>query len=87
MNWNSFHEALFWANGGRLRSNSPRRQEEKLLALNLRMDAIVYYTVDEHGAELRKGERSHPGRLGAYWHPREVPFPTGLVTRDSSRGF
>lgn len=59
-NWNSFHEALFWANGGRLRSNDPRRQEETLLALNLLMDAIVYYTVDEHGAELKRAKAPTP---------------------------
>ena len=59
-NWNSFHEALFWGNGGKLRSNDPRRQEETLLALNLLMDAIVYYTVDEFGEELRRAKAPTP---------------------------
>jgi hypothetical protein len=59
-NWNSFHEALLWANGGRLRSDDPLRQEETLLALNLLMDAIVYYTVDEHGPLLKRMKAPTP---------------------------
>jgi TnpA family transposase len=58
--WNSFHEAIFWGNGGKLRSNNPDRHEETLLALTLLMDSIVFYNVDKYGMELKKAKAPTP---------------------------
>jgi len=58
--WNSFHEAIFWGNGGRLRSNNPRRQEEVLLALSLLLNSIVFFNVEIYGKYLRKMKASTP---------------------------
>jgi len=58
--WNSFHEAIFWGNGGKLLSNNPARQEEILLALSLIMNSIVFYNADLYGKELRKARAPTP---------------------------
>lgn len=58
--WNSFHEAIFWGNGGKLRSNDPSRQEETLLALSLLMNSIVFYNVDFYGDLLKKTKAPTP---------------------------
>jgi TnpA family transposase len=58
--WNSFHEAIFWGNGGKLRSNNPDRQEESLLALSLLMNSIVFYNVDFYGEKLKKARAPTP---------------------------
>ncbi|MBW1859169.1 MAG: Tn3 family transposase [Deltaproteobacteria bacterium] len=58
--WNSFHEAIFWGNGGKLRSNDPTRQEEALLALSLLMNSIVFYNVDFYGNLLKKTKAPTP---------------------------
>ena len=58
--WNSFHEAIFWGNGGKLRSNDPIRQEEILLALSLLMNSIVFYNVEFYGDELKKSRARTP---------------------------
>lgn len=58
--WNSFHNAIFWGNGGILRSNDPARQEEYLLALTLLMDSIVFYNVEVHGDELKRSNALTP---------------------------
>ena len=58
--WNSFHEAIFWGNGGKLRSNDPLRQEESLLALTLVMFSIIFYTVEIYGEKLRKAKAPTP---------------------------
>lgn len=58
--WNSFHEAIFWGNGGRLRSNDPVRQEEILLALSLLMNSIVFYNVDLYGQKLKRSKARTP---------------------------
>jgi TnpA family transposase len=58
--WNSFHEAIFWGNGGKLRSNDPRRQEESLLALTLLMASIVFYNVETYSTELKKAKAPTP---------------------------
>ena len=71
-NWNSFHEAIFWGNGGKLRSNDPRRQEECLLAATMLMDSVVYYNVDVHRKELARARAptlviwNHITLLGKY---------------------
>jgi TnpA family transposase len=59
-NWNFFHSKVFWGNGGRLRSNDPRRQEETLLALTLLLGSTVYDNVDTHGRELRRAKAPSP---------------------------
>ena len=59
-NWNSFHEAIFWGNGGKLRSNDPTRQEETLLALALLMNSIVVYNVEKYGEKLKKARAPTP---------------------------
>lgn len=59
-NWNSFHEFFFWGNGGKLRTNDIRRQEETLLALNLVMDAVVYDNVATYGQELKAARSPTP---------------------------
>ncbi len=59
-NWNFFHSKVFWGNGGRLRSNDPRRQEETLLALTLLLASTVYDNVDTHGRELRRAKAISP---------------------------
>lgn len=58
--WNSFHEAIFWGNGGKIRSNNPHRQEEILLALSLLLNSIVFYNVDFYSSELRKARAPTP---------------------------
>ena len=58
--WNSFHEAIFWGNGGKLRSNDPIRQEQALLALTILMDAIVFYTASRYMKELKKARSPTP---------------------------
>ena len=58
--WNSFHEAIFWGNGGKLRSNNPERQEEALLALTILMNSIVFYNVRIYGKELTRAEARTP---------------------------
>ena len=58
--WNSFHEAIFWGNGGKLRSNDPTRQEEALLALSLLMNSIVFYNVDFYGDLMKKTRAPTP---------------------------
>lgn len=58
--WNSFHEAIFWGNGGKLRSNDPRRQEESLLALTLLMASIVFYNVETYSKELKTAKAPTP---------------------------
>ena len=58
--WNSFHEAIFWGNGGKLRSNNPDRHEETLLALTLLMNSIVFYNVDKYGKKLKKAKAPTP---------------------------
>jgi TnpA family transposase len=58
--WNSFHEAIFWGNGGKLRSNDPTRQEETLLALSLLMNSIVFYNADFYGDLLKKTKAPTP---------------------------
>ena len=58
--WNSFHEAIFWGNGGRLRSNNPRRQEEVFLALSLLLNSMVFYIVEIYGKNLKKMKASTP---------------------------
>ena len=58
--WNSFHEAIFWGNGGKLRSNNPARQEESLLALTLLMNSIVFYNVELYGRELKHANAKTP---------------------------
>jgi TnpA family transposase len=58
--WNSFHEAIFWGNGGKLRSNDPVRQEEILLALTLLMNSIIFYNVETYGKELKKAGAPTP---------------------------
>jgi hypothetical protein len=60
---NSFHEAIFWGNGGKLRSNDPLRQEESLLALTLLMFSIIFYNVERYGD------------LGPYSGTRKIPIP------------
>src|SRR3990172_1763458 len=76
-NWNAFHEAIFWGNGGKLRSNDPRRQEESLLAATMLMDSVVYYNVDAHGRELARARAPTPAiwdhitRLGKYHFRRD----------------
>jgi TnpA family transposase len=80
--WNSFHEAIFWGNGGKLRSNDPIRQEEILLALSLLMNSIVFYNVDFCGKELNKAKAptpviwDHVQVLGKYQFKRSW-FPGG----------
>lgn len=75
--WNSFHEAIFWGNGGKLRSNDPIRQEEILLALSLIMNSIVFYNADLYGKELKKARAptpviwDHVQLLGRYQFKRE----------------
>lgn len=59
-NWNSFHEAIFWGNGGKLRTNDPQRQEETLLALTILLDTIVYDNVSTYGAELKASKAPTP---------------------------
>jgi len=74
--WNSFHEAIFWGNGGKLRSNVPLRQEESLLALTLVMFSIIFYTVETYGEKMRKAKAptpviwDHIQVLGRYQFPR-----------------
>ena len=58
--WNSFHEAIFWGNGGKLRSNNPDRHEETLLALTLLMNSIVFYNVDKYGEKLKEAKAPTP---------------------------
>jgi len=58
--WNSFHEAIFWGNGGKLRSNDPHRQEESLLALTLLMASIVFHNVETYGKQLKKAKAPTP---------------------------
>lgn len=58
--WNSFHKAIFWGNGGKLRSNDPTRQEETLLALSLLMNSIVFYNVDFYGILMKKTKAPTP---------------------------
>lgn len=58
--WNSFHEAIFWGNGGKLRSNNPIHQEETLLALSLLMNSIVFYNVDFYGDLMKKTKAPTP---------------------------
>ena len=58
--WNSFHEAICWGNGGKLRSNDPVRQEEILLALTLLMNSIVFYNVEKYGEKLKKARAPTP---------------------------
>ena len=58
--WNSFHEAIFWGNGGKLRTNDPTRQEETLLALSLLMNSIVFYNADLYGDLLKKTRAPTP---------------------------
>ena len=58
--WNSFHESIFWGNGGKLRSNDPLRQEESLLALTLLMFSIILYNVETYNKELRKSRAPTP---------------------------
>jgi TnpA family transposase len=57
---NSFHEAIFWGNGGKLRSNDPIRQEESLLALTLLMFSIIFYNVERYGEMLKKARAPTP---------------------------
>ncbi|MDG7006551.1 MAG: Tn3 family transposase [Nitrososphaerota archaeon] len=59
-NWNSFHEFFFWGNGGKLRTNDIRRQEEVLLALNIVMDAVVYDNASTYGSELKAAKSPTP---------------------------
>jgi TnpA family transposase len=58
--WNSFHEAIFWGNGGKLRSNNPLRQEESLLALTLLMFSIIFYNVEKYGKRMKKARAPTP---------------------------
>ncbi len=59
-NWNSFEDYLFWGNGGKLRTNDPRKQEEMLLALTILMDSVVYDNVSTHGEELKEAKAPTP---------------------------
>jgi TnpA family transposase len=58
--WNSFHEAIFWGNGGKLRSNNPEKQEQILLALTILMNAIIFFNADRYGEKLRKAKSPTP---------------------------
>ncbi len=78
--WNSFHEAIFWGNGGKLRSNNPLRQEESLLALTLLMFSVIFYNVQTYNAELRKAKAptpviwDHIQVLGRYRFPKRLLY-------------
>ena len=67
----------FWGNGGKLRTNDPRRQEETLLALTILLDAIVYDNISTYGEELKVAEARSPVLwehievYGRYAFPRE----------------
>ena len=71
-NWNAFHEFMFWGNGGKLRTNDPRRPEEILLALTILMDSVVHDNVSTYGEELRAANArtpviwDHIEKLGRY---------------------
>ena len=76
--WNSFHEAIFWGNGGKLRSNNPLRQEESLLALTLLMFSVIFYNVETYAEKLKKAKAptpviwDHIQVLGRYRFPRRL---------------
>ncbi len=71
-NWNAFHEFMFWGNGGKLRTNDPRRPEEIVLALTILMDSVVHDNVSTYGEELRTANTRTPAiwdhieKLGRY---------------------
>ena len=70
--WWSFQEGVFLGNGGRMRTNDPRRREVNALCMQLLMNAIVYYNAEKHGKSLEKILGSSPvpwehvRRLGDY---------------------
>jgi len=81
--WNSFHEAIFWGNGGKLRSNDPSRHDEALLALTLLMNSIVFYNVETYGEKLKKAKAPTP----IIWDHIQVlgryQFRRSWISRDS----
>jgi TnpA family transposase len=52
--WNSFQDAVFFGNGGRVATNNPRRRDEIGLAMQLIMNSIVFYNAWRWGPKLKK---------------------------------
>ena len=58
--WNSFQDAVFFGNGGRVATNSPRRRDEMGFAMGLVMNCIVFHNAWKWGSKLRKVEGATP---------------------------
>ena len=52
--WNSFEEAMFWGQGGRMRTNDAERREINALCMQLAMNSVIFYNVEKHGEKLRR---------------------------------
>jgi TnpA family transposase len=58
--WNSFQSALYWGNGGRMRTNDPRRRDVNALCMQLLMNSVIFYNVVKYGEKLRRIDGSSP---------------------------
>lgn len=61
--WNSFEEAMFWGQGGRMRTNDAERREINTLCMQLAMNSVIFYNAEKYGEKLRR----IPGATPVTW--------------------
>jgi TnpA family transposase len=85
--FNSFAEAVYWGHGGRMKTLDPERQRIDALCLQLVMNSIIYYTVEEYGAKLARVDGAKPATWDHIRLLGDYPLTSTWFTGENRRGF
>lgn len=80
--WNSFEEAMFWGQGGRMRTNDAERREINALCMQLAMNSVIFYNAEKHGEKLRR----IPGATPVTWDHIRLLGEYRITSRRSTIG-
>ena len=85
--WNSFEDAMFWGQGGRMRTNDTTRRKINALCMQLAMNSVIFYNAEKHGGKLRKIRGATPATWDHIRLLGEYRFTSSRLSAVKSRRF